>query len=350
MTVNDLAELPEPRQLADVVVAGRECDADGVEFERLTVDDPSYSSTWRLAVESVSDEQDRLLLEHPEWKPPRVVKGVLDESSLNPVSEWFYSGHPDLIAWRESAPSALTLNNIYFPEALRLVGDPLTGTRLFSGHPVSSWMQALFVNLLDGIGVRSRARTLQMVAREHVLGRPFRWISLASGAAIPVLDSLAASAAGAELALVDIDARSLAFARRLAEHPRYARGETVRTHERNLITGLIMGDALVDELGSASADLVDMIGIFEYFRTERAVSLLRNSWRLVKPGGTLVLANMLTTRRQLEFNVRGVGWPHLIPRSLAQVHAIVDEAIGSNSRVRTLVPEDGVYAVFAISK
>jgi cyclopropane fatty-acyl-phospholipid synthase-like methyltransferase len=75
-------------------------------------------------------------------------------------------------------------------------------------------------------------------------------------------------------------------------------------------------------------DLVEAIGLMEYlgaldwtFRYGRlvasrkrlagAVTLFRNAYELVRPGGVLVFANMLVSHPQLAFTLNVVQWPHI---------------------------------------
>ena len=43
------------------------------------------------------------------------------------------------------------------------------------------------------------------------------------------------------------------------------------------------------------------LGIFEYFSQSEAVSFIRHALRLVKPGGVLIISNMLNTSPQIAF-------------------------------------------------
>ena len=120
----------------------------------------------------------------------------------------------------------------------------------------------------------------------------------------------------------------------------------------NRVMGLVITDRLVDEIGEGAYDFVDALGIFEYIPDHRgrAATFLRNLYRLVRPGGTLVLGNMLDSHPQLAFNQYGIGWPSIHPRSRHQLLDLMvaagvplDEAVGHQAL-------DGVYAVVELRK
>lgn len=122
------------------------------------------------------------------------------------------------------------------------------------------------------------------------------------------------------------------------------------------------------ELGVDAYDVVDILGLFEYlaeqdsvFRYQKvvnsrerrfagAITFLRNAYALVRPGGVLILGNMLDSHPGLSVTLDVVQWPHLKPRSPAQVRSIVDQAGIPTARMRGFQAQDGVYGVYAISK
>ena len=91
------------------------------------------------------------------------------------------------------------------------------------------------------------------------------------------------------------------------------------------------------------------MGIFEYFRDASCVRLLRNAHRLLRPGGVLVVANMLADRPELAMNQRGIGWPRLYPRSVGQLVELVRRAGLPLERTTVSTPQDGVYTVVAVT-
>jgi SAM-dependent methyltransferase len=197
---------------------------------------------------------------------------------------------------------------------------------------------------------------LQEIARRDAgLPRPSarpRWVSLASGAAVPVLDAMAGVEGLTQrphLTLVDIDPVALALAERMVLEHGLGRSD-VSLLQRDLVRDLLVRSTLLTEVGEGTADLVEALGIFEYFRDAASVRLLRESFRLLRPGGSLVVANMLSDRRELHFNQRAIGWPLLVPRSVEQLVDLVRRAGLPLDRTTISIPQDGVYAVVDVVK
>jgi hypothetical protein len=59
---------------------------------------------------------------------------------------------------------------------------------------------------------------------------------------------------------------------------------------------------------------------------------------------------MLSSRPELAFNQRGIGWPKIYPRSLEGIAGIAAAADMPLDKMTVTVPEDGVYAVVEIKK
>lgn len=96
--------------------------------------------------------------------------------------------------------------------------------------------------------------------------------------------------------------------------------------------------------------MVDALGIFEYFDDQRSVLFLKNAYRLVRPGGVMVAANMLSDRPELAFNQRGIGWPKIFLRSREELKQLVVRAGVPVDCMAMTIPEDGVYAVVEMRK
>ncbi len=163
-----------------------------------------------------------------------------------------------------------------------------------------------------------------------------------------------------ELDLVDYDRGALdlaeGFARQLGV------SHSVRTRRMDILRP----QGLEPELPAESFDAVEVLGLFEYLddrphdyayagvvagrRSIGAVGLLHNAWRLVRPGGRLVVANMLDSRPDLDFVTTVLQWPHIHPRSIDQIVALFDRAGIYEHRLRVDTPLDGVYAVVSVVK
>ena len=136
----------------------------------------------------------------------------------------------------------------------------------------------------------------------------------------------------------------------MAESRNLVEGQDFELVNRNLLRDLIATDKLVKELGAESMDFVDALGIFEYFKDGPSARFLANAYKLVKPGGALVAANMLDTHPEIDFNQRVIGWPTIYPRSIDDLKSIIKEAGIDQENVSVTIPSDGIYAIFEIKK
>lgn len=271
----------------------------------------------------------------------------------NKAKEWVYST-PTIYSWASLMPSAAALYPLQRPDA----------NYLPNGEPVDERARYMFMHSPDAIGIRTRANIMSLLTKrfsrefaEKGKDRPMRWVSIACGAAVPVLDAFQDIQSDADqrvvpdidIRLIDRDQDALDFARQLAEN-QGAKLPATSYMNRDIVKGLLAGDSLIEEIGPESVDLVDMLGIFEYFGDRAASQLLRQANKLVAPGGKIVLANMLDTHPNLEVNQRGVGWPLIHPRSLPEIAEIVEDAGIEQSQMQVFVPQDNVYGVVMLSK
>ncbi|MCU6300645.1 class I SAM-dependent methyltransferase [Enterobacter cloacae] len=281
---------------------------------------PDVSDQWPMKDETVREINalNRALKADPALRPPLIEYEEGGQAVLVPqnrYSEQAFRNRPALLAWRARlVPTAL---------ALFVVQNPLE-ERLPEGTKMDSDSRQWFIHANDAIGVRSRAKVLAALVEKYIHNESENnWVSLASGAAIPVLEALRNAKLDGQqvyLTLVDKDPVALSWA------------ETMAAQE-----GLVVGEH--------QAELVDALGIFEYFSDTDAVTFLQRALRLVKPGGAVIVSNMLTSSPQIDFVLRGIGWEDIHPRSLQQLQDIHLAAGVPVENVTVVVPKDGVYAV-----
>ena len=329
----------------------------GVRVEKVRVMDGCELVPGRSEVQSEIAHMDQLLIDHPEWQAPYFDKQtnapVFD--STNEAAQLLYQDSETLRQWFVNAgqAQATALYPLQRPDI----------DRLPSGAEIDDKSRAFFYHGLDAIGIRTRAKIMSEIVSDHLGDQPAaRWISLACGGAVPVIDAIknCEDMNLVHLDLVDFDHQALDFASHLAveeaalqEVPSFNKESELRsytTHELNLIRGLIVEDGIVEKFGENNSDVVDALGIFEYFSKKDSTVFLKNAYRLVRDDGILVIANMLSDRPELEFNRRGVGWPQLYPRSLEEMAEIIVDAGIPAEKARIIIPEDGIYAVVEIKK
>lgn len=343
---------------ADLDVGHLSSDSNGrIELSSITYEAGLERPVVRL---SVSDGYEDVPGRHEITETLKWLEGFLQDNPHiglndpgNKAKDWVYST-PTIYSWASLMPSAAALYPLQRPEA----------NYLPNGVPVDERARDMFMHSPDAVGIRTRANIMSLLtkrfSREFVdktQDRPMRWVSIACGAAVPVLDAFQDIQSDAsqrnvpdvDIRLIDRDQDALDFARQLAESQGLELPEDSYMN-RDIVKGLLAGDSLIEEIGSESVDFVDMLGIFEYFGDRAASQLLRQANKLVAPGGKIVLANMLDTHPNLELNQRGVGWPLIHPRSLPEVAAIVRDAGLDEGRMQIFVPQDNVYGVAMITK
>lgn len=329
----------------------------GVQVEEVRVSDGYEHEPGRQEIQSAVSHMDQLLIENPDWQAP-YFDAIKRESAFdleNESSRALYGDSDTLQKWFVDAAQA-------HATALYPLQRPYID-QLPSGGVIDDKSRAFFYHGLDAIGIRTRAKIMTEISTKYLGDKPAaRWVSLACGGAVPVIDALKEydDMGMVHLDLVDYDENALAFASDLATQeaslqkvPTYNKENELRsytTHEINLVRGLIASDSLVDKFGEKSADMVDALGIFEYFSKKDSTTFLRNAYRLVRDDGVMVIANMLSDRPQLEFNKRAVGWPKLYPRSTEELAEIIVDAGIDPEKATIIIPEDHIYAVVEIRK
>ncbi len=260
--------------------------------------------------------------------------------SKNVVRKVLYA-LPSFREWSGFMPGALALEPIHHPELKRLA----TGKRL---DPIT---RRLFRHGLDPVGVRSRTLVAGWLAKQYVSKKSpeqLNWLSLAGGTAAPSLLMLHASEADVSRVRytnIDIDKKSIDIAKELVAI------EGIPKSQTKLVTGDIFDKQLLARhLKKGSADIIDLMGIFEYLDDKQSVQLLKSSYELLKPGGLIIACNMRQEHPQLNLHKRGVGWPGVIPRLVRQMKELTHTAGIPAKNVRIYQPKDGVYNVAGITK
>jgi SAM-dependent methyltransferase len=252
---------------------------------------------------------------------------------------------PEMDEWRKLLrldTSALALEPVY---------DPTRETMGRLGLPYSKELVRVYGDTDDGVGIRSRGKVTTALVLEHVervLGSSdgeYPTLSIACGAARPILDLLDKDPRVTST-FFDINPEVLKYAADRARE----RGsiKRVTTEIGNLVTKFIRNGLSEDEKATCMG--IDAMGIVEYFGDVAARELLKNGFAKLKPGGMLVFGNMLTGRGQEGINQRVAQWPHLHMRTIEEDLEIIQNAGLPVRNTRVYVPQDGVYAIFAVEK
>lgn len=235
----------------------------------------------------------------------------------------------------------------------RMVEGIVETYRRFLETPLTSTGDRFLRGALDGRAVRTRAQAAIELVVEHAEGRQesHRAIHLASlgcGAAEPVVrmaQALKSAHLDVSLTLVDRDPMALSAARAVV-------GDQCRStiHMGDLIRMATQSDADLNTV-LQSADITEMLGLFEYLTDSTALLIMRRLHTAMRPGSLMVLGNMLEARAQQVFFEHVVRWPRLHQRSIAKVLAMAEAAGFEITKAKVVVPKrEGVYAVYAFQR
>jgi SAM-dependent methyltransferase len=316
--------------------------SDGHVYERRLVTVGDLSDAYPFERESFNEYLDALdalaRLHGDTWQVPTEENGY----QTNSARSMFYNrfpGNGTMLEWQ---------NDILKAKALYPLQKPHDAERVLPGG-VDQYARDVFMFAQDSIGIRTRAAIMKRSALEVASALPedeLTIVSLGSGAAVPTIDAVSAIkdklGKDVKMELCDLDGESLEIAKQLVEEAGIP-AESVSSYEGHFIRKL-------HELKKqgASVDIVEALGLWEYLKRDVAVSLLRDAKTLVRPGGVIIVSNMLSNRRQLKFNQFGVGWPYVVPRSEDELVDIVAEAGFDTQNLTFSIPQDGVYGVMEI--
>ena len=236
---------------------------------------PDVSDQWPMKDETAREINalNRALKADPALRPPLIEYEEGGHAVLVPQNRYsnrlFATGLR--FAWRARlVPTAL---------ALFVVQNPLE-ERLPEGTKMDSDSRQWFIHANDAIGVRSRAKVLAALVEKYIHNESENnWVS-GQRAAIPVLEALRNAKLDGQqvyLTLVDKDPVALSWAETMAAQEGLVVGEQLTLLRRNLLHTLVRNDDLLLELGEHQAELVDALGIFEYFNDTDAVTFLQRA-------------------------------------------------------------------------
>lgn len=231
--------------------------------------------------------------------------------------------------------------------ALYPLQEPFAKTML-DGTPVDDEARQLFMYGQDAVEIRIRGELFKYLLREQ--SNLQRHISLACGAAVPEIKALASMSVQPHQQYVDVDPEALSYIPTIAKKFGVFL-DKASFHKIDLIKEFALVKIPPSELALESADVVDAFGITEYFHNRLLGRFLQQAYSLVKPGGTLLFANMLDDRPALQFHKQVVEWPGVIPRSVQElVHITANLLESTTGQARILKPKSGGYAVVEVKK
>ena len=303
----------------------------------------------------------------------RARKSKMDHSNPATVQLKQLLG-PSFEAWLSLVPTAAALEPLYDPTMTHLPNGVL-----LEGD-IINWL----CNIGDARGMRGRGALVSAVTSREALemggNEQQEWLSVASGAAKPIFQSMVdiGSQGGIipKVTLADADRNALNLASTNAARVNLTGNVSMRRMNvlgingpsANMHPWSFMTNAFnrAGSLPKGKFQVVEGVGITEYLQVEDwkyqynsviatkkpmagAVTFIRNISELVRPGGILFLGNMLDTHPQLGFTLNTIQWPHIQPRPIGAMIDIMEQA-GLEGHVDVYLPTDGVYAGYVWRK
>lgn len=320
------------------------------------------------------------------------IQTALDRKRLsairydNPATQGLIERVPGVEHWLALVPTPRALSPLYNPNSEKLP----------DGHVIGSELRTWMTEIADARGLRYRSQMVSELLSETIPNRAEegtapKWLSVASGAAQPILkaarDIHERTGVSPDMTLVDLSSEALDDAARFATD--LGLGSSLHSERMNVLrlqgldTPASLGQIALQRLlnpgdraklsrevlGRDTYDVVEAVGILEYMKPDDwdyryngvvrlktlqagARTFLKNCYRLVKPGGDLIVGNMLDTHPQLGFTLNTIQWPHIQPRSSEEMMQLFDET-GLEGERHVYVPSDAenrVYALYRIHK
>ncbi len=137
---------------------------------------------------------------------------------------------------------------------------------------------------------------------------------------------------------IDKDARAIEVGKRVAEeHGLENVFDWIHDDARNL-------DSIVSP---ESFDIVEMVGLMDYFDHERSVKVIKGVYNSMKKGSLFVVANV-KPNNEMKF-VERTGWPDMVYRSLEDVEQVLKDS-GFNDDINFIMEPMGVHIVAVVEK
>lgn len=364
----------DPR-VGEVIETKRERVSDeyGRTFTRVNVlvgDESDVHPDEKNRLRQLGDHFEEELERHPEWQATEIVKvgeyanGLpVNEIKIDPNNEAAIGLYKERKDDGSLVGTQMEQWALDFPTAIAL--EPLQrlrqGGRLLPGGHVDERTLHLFTYMIDAIGIRARARIYADRVTEIAsqLNRDLEVMSIGCGAAVPNIEATLKTRQEVGKSIhwnfFDFDKRALGFAEELfAEAGIHAQqgmldfGPLTKDNQYWKYEGRNMARAFKEP--SESVDIVDALGLWEYLPEETAIKFMERAYDKVRPGGSVIVSNMLESRPQKLYNQKAVGWPDLEIRSEKDLLDIAQMANVDPNQVTFTHSEDGVYVVMEVCK
>ncbi|MBC7764355.1 class I SAM-dependent methyltransferase family protein [Microbacteriaceae bacterium] len=248
---------------------------------------------------------------------------------------------PAMKVWRNYVPGGIATYHVHSPHKRKMP----------SGHKLDLITRGFFRHSVDGVGLRSRAKILELLATNYILQNAgsVSWLSIAGGSGQPVYDACLNMSEDdrkrIHLSLVDIDQTIVLFAKKIYSEEEV--GLSTVEFKRLDILNKASRSQLLKEL---KPQIIDCMGIFEYLPNEKASELLAALYEELPPAGRIIFTNMSPAHPHLNVHQRALGWPGVIQRTIHDVAELIDSAHIPRDVTSVYRAEDNVYNVYMVER
>ena len=349
--LNNHLEIGAIEVMFDQIVA----DEQGREYRRVDVrvgDESDVDPDRRESFLQLGNKGNEILVANGFMQAPYVSaegKLIIDPNNIIAIELYRENGQPTQME-TEWAPQIMKATALEPLQLLERGGQYLPSGRL-DDRTIER-----FTYMPDGIGLRSRQRIYtSLLLEEATISQELKLkvVSLGSGAAVPNIDAtqrVERISKGIDWDFYDQDAMALQDAKIAidANDFEYSSFNFGPVDTSGNFTGRDYYSAR--HLEKNSLDAVDALGLWEYLTKNQAVAFLRTNYANLKPGGSMIVSNMLKSRPHPRYNTHAVGWPGVRMRSPEDLLDIVEEAEIDTHNISMTFAHDGVYVVMEIKK
>jgi hypothetical protein len=211
-------------------------------------------------------------------------------------------------------------------------------------------MHGLWFNFSNSKAVRNRLKLVKKILRNEILRIAqhkgiINFLSIASGSAraiIEVIDDLEIKAR-MNISFLDKSIQANEYSRYLVE---ISHEELVKNHEFRWINDTASN--FIKYYPTQEIDIVEIVGLFDYFSDDKIVSILKLVYEKLSSGGVLITANINYNLEQ-KFIKKVIGWD-MIYRSADQIAQLVLQAGFSQDKISVIQEPLKIHTVVVAKK